>query len=442
MVRTVAALIAGVLCTLPAVAQPRMFAIVPTPGATSLWEARVDDGIPQDVRRLALVAGGLSPLDIDGGQPVVAGGGQFVLWRTGTPGSLIAVDRLTGSTYELPDPGPLRVSDPTRARVFASAPAGVASLTPAGVVMLPGTAGLTPAAISVDGNRLFALALTSAGPPHRYELRTIDSVSGATLGAVPVGDDVVQVVPSADETSVWVLSQAGTDLPQPTRLREVVVPSGNVRIEIDLQPETLFESVRARIEAIDRGSGRVVVSIVRRGKVLRGALLGAELRLFDDSTGAEVGRTPIEGEAVSHLDRASGTLLTYAPHWLPLLPCLAGVLHRVSVTTGQEISRTPLGACMRAAFAAPPMPPVLSAPVLTPNRTATLSWARSPELTLGFTVEAGSAPGLSNLAFVPVMTGTTLTVPNVPPGIYYVRVRAWNYIGPSAPSNEIAVSVP
>ena len=71
----------------------------------------------------------------------------------------------------------------------------------------------------------------------------------------------------------------------------------------------------------------------------------------------------------------------------------------------------------------------------------TLSWARSPELTTTFTVEAGSAPGLSNLAFVPVMTGTTLTVPDVPPGTYYVRVRAWNYIGASVPSNEVVVEV-
>lgn len=34
-----------------------------------------------------------------------------------------------------------------------------------------------------------------------------------------------------------------------------------------------------------------------------------------------------------------------------------------------------------------------------------------------------------------------LTIPNVPPGTYYVRAKAWNYIGASAPSNEIVVTV-
>jgi hypothetical protein len=444
---------AGVLTVLvsgsPSAAQPRIFALVrdgPFPAlTTSLWEARLDDAAPGDARRLAVVDGWVSGFDVDGVQPMVAGGGQFVLWRrSGAPGSLIAFDRAGGTTHVLPDPGPLRVSDPTRARVFASVPAGIASLTPTGLDVLPGTAGLTPVAISADGARLLSLAVTSPGPPTHYELRTSDSVSGAPLGAVPLGYGVVHAVPSPDETSVWVVSQSFNGVDWPTRLREVLLPSGDVRLELELPPSTLFESVRARIEAVERRNGRVVVSVTTRAPLLRDALLSAELRTIDSATGNEVGRVPLEGEAASHLDEASGTIVTYSPDWLalPFLPCAAGFLHRVSIISGQELSRTAVGACVKAAFAASPAPPSLNTPAISPTRTVRLTWDRSPALIAGFVVEAGSAPGLSNLGTFPVTNGTTLTVPNVPPGTYYVRVRAWNYIGASAPSNEIIVAVP
>lgn len=56
----------------------------------------------------------------------------------------------------------------------------------------------------------------------------------------------------------------------------------------------------------------------------------------------------------------------------------------------------------------------------------------------GYVIEAGSAPGLSDLAVLPVGNAPQF-VTTAPPGVYYVRVRAVNARGPSEASNEIVV---
>ena len=56
----------------------------------------------------------------------------------------------------------------------------------------------------------------------------------------------------------------------------------------------------------------------------------------------------------------------------------------------------------------------------------------------GYVIEAGSAPGLSDLIVVPVGNQTTVAT-TAPPGTYYVRVRAANARGTGDPSTEIVV---
>ncbi len=442
MVRLFAILVGVVLLSAPALAQQRIVALITSQDGvnptTSLWEARIEAGQVRDARPLTIHDGW--------GGPVVTAGGQMVVWRlmTSTGATdLAAFDRTSGTTYLLPDVQGLGVSDPTRPRLFVQRGGEIASLSPSGTHVVPNTAGLTPVGVSRDGGRLFAAVVVSEIPPREYsELRAIDTATGALLGAMPLGSGVIQVVPAPDETSVWVLSSSWVGTTHTALLRQLLLPSGAPRLSITLTGSDYVGF--GRIEGVDDTLSRVVVSLTRVDSSAY-SYVGGELLTFNTINGAEIGRVPLEGLSSSVLDAGAGTVLTYSARytWRPVQRCGAGWLHVTSATTGQELWHVPIGtdACLSVAFAAPPLPPVLSTPVVTPNRTVTLSWARSPELTTTFTVEAGSAPGLSNLAFVPVMTGTTLTVPNVPPGTYYVRVRAWNYIGASVPSNEVVVEV-
>jgi predicted phage tail protein len=73
------------------------------------------------------------------------------------------------------------------------------------------------------------------------------------------------------------------------------------------------------------------------------------------------------------------------------------------------------------------------------GNTVTLTWSASVGAT-GYIVEASVVPGGPLVASLPV-AGTSLTVPNVPSGVYYVRVRALSGGAQSGPSNEVTVSV-
>jgi hypothetical protein len=86
----------------------------------------------------------------------------------------------------------------------------------------------------------------------------------------------------------------------------------------------------------------------------------------------------------------------------------------------------------------PDAPPTLTASAS--NGVVTLVWTTAPGQPSSYIVEAGSASALSNLANFDV--GNLLTVSGgTPPGTYFVRVRARNACGTSAPSIERMVTV-
>lgn len=74
--------------------------------------------------------------------------------------------------------------------------------------------------------------------------------------------------------------------------------------------------------------------------------------------------------------------------------------------------------------------------------TATFTWTPPPGPLTGHRIEAGTRLGLADIASAPLGPGGTFVLPNVPKGTYYLRVRAVNGAGTSAPSADVALTVP
>ena len=71
-----------------------------------------------------------------------------------------------------------------------------------------------------------------------------------------------------------------------------------------------------------------------------------------------------------------------------------------------------------------------------------LTWSPAADAK-GYVLEAGSTPGLANIVPGFAMGPSPgLFVPGVPPGRYYVRLRARYATGISEPSVDIVVDVP
>ena len=91
-------------------------------------------------------------------------------------------------------------------------------------------------------------------------------------------------------------------------------------------------------------------------------------------------------------------------------------------------------------LAAPGSPLGLGSTVSGSTVTITWSAPASGGAPTGYQLQAGTAPGLTNITAITV-NGTALVVPGVPNGAYYVRVVAGNAAGVSAPTADHLIRV-
>jgi hypothetical protein len=90
----------------------------------------------------------------------------------------------------------------------------------------------------------------------------------------------------------------------------------------------------------------------------------------------------------------------------------------------------------------PPGEPTALTLVWSSGATITFSWTTGAPQATTYIIEAGSAPGLSDLAKLDLASAaTTFTTTGVAQGIYYVRMRGKNACGTGNPSNEAILGV-
>lgn len=192
----------------------------------------------------------------------------------------------------------------------------------------------------------------------------------------------------------------------------------------------------------------------------RGVLLVRQsdfLVVVDPLRLTEIGRARVSFTTLSGLSESSDTLLG---RWMTGAYVLRSS-YRYGNTTCNEISLDALdvtgarratadllarlgpggsGFCSARGFLfrSPFAPSALTSSVS--GRTVQLSW-KDPGDTTEFELEFGFAPG-QRAGAIRVGTATSLTLPGVPPGTYYVRVKALNEVGPSPASTEVRVVVP
>lgn len=372
-----------------------------------------------------------------GGKGVFTPDGRYLIspWPGGLPTGLRVQDILTRDFVELPlQFQPVR-AHPRVPAVFgmladASFGSTAARLDPTGLHVAAGCAAGTARALDLSADGAVLVTLCTSG-----EVFVLDAASGAVLRQVTGGasQEVLGIAADADASHVLV-ARAGPTLPR--GIARIDTVSG---VTLGVAAFPAADCATPQVAASSPDGGRVLVtcwwSVTPPGFP---TTITSSARLLD---AVSLAWSPDLGirYAAAHVQFSPDGRTLFAHSQDPVRGYTA--LQIIDVDTGQR-SVDLTGWVFGMAVAFPPRAPDLSATVT--GQRVDLAWhdaAYSPPAT-SYVLEIGSVSGAADIGIVALGADRALTVPAVPPGRYFVRVRGANATGQGAPSPEVVVTVP
>ena len=428
----VAVSLAALLCAAaPAAAQARIY-LARTESCTPACTGSITaiDPAALTVRDVVSV-----PVEIDS-QPYLSPDGRLLVWfagvDSGAPYRLVIHDVVTrGLTvipWALPVPGHT-LGNPRRPELYVPAGFDMLSLTASGTRVLASPAACIrsrqPEAVSADGRRLLATCIDGT---FAYLTFVVDL-------------DTQQVVWQAGGFWLAVLSADGEFIyrHQSNLISRVSIASGTTTAQV-----TGPAINAANYLHVEPGTGRLL------------AIGTTEARIYTPDTLQPLASwaTPWSAPGLTNvaslaIEPSSGRLFITAGSGVSAAAAPFGEYHVIATDAGTALVSASAGARgipdVGWVVTAPVPPAPVSLQAMVAAGSATLSWSASPSTTATtrYVLEAGSAPGLNDIiAGLDLGPQTSLAASGVPPGRYHVRVRAGNYTGLSAPSNDVLVQVP
>ncbi|MCC7179968.1 MAG: carboxypeptidase regulatory-like domain-containing protein [Acidobacteria bacterium] len=220
-------------------------------------------------------------------------------------------------------------------------------------------------------------------------------------------------------------------------------------------PITLGSPVNGRDFDLDPVAGGL------RGKITSSAtglpLAGVSVSLYQRvGSGVFVASTVTNGRGNYFFDSLpAGTYVVFTSNSLGYrneiyndIPCPGACSASTAASTGAAIDVTNTAWTSGIDFALDERTSAPAAPtnfrVVMTGTTAVFSWTAPGSNTTGaavsYVIDAGFSPGTTAIS-LPAGSGTSFTIPGVPPGAFYVRVRAINTFGSSPPSNEVTLGM-
>lgn len=454
------------LAAAAATAQERMEVFAVDPGGTSAVMAEVDVGFSHfgTVRQVTPVvpASSVNSRGRYPGPMVALAGGRHLIWLN--PG----LGDFDGARFSVFDRRTRTISNPTfdtyarrlladpiRPRVFVQGYPGFGAgvgqivmydaatqqtrgLFPASV------AGVVPEVVNFDyAAQVDRLAvLTYSFPDGAQGVRMIDVATGDTSSAFPI---TVPITPTALRVSgdgrLVYLYLPGLDCPTPGAFQCLGFPSPIIAFDTATGREVMRSAPLTYTTTIvlDEYRGYLFVDQSSAHKVVLDSRTLATLADLTLGVPADyiAGVVPGRGNTGAYVVRTTG---------IPA-GCGRPVLDALDLFGQRRASVDLLAAMGRPACSSVGLSPVLRPPpsptslaAAVAGRVVTLSW-QNPGDTTDFELEIGFAPGTTALT-VPVGAAAGAAFADVPPGAYYVRVRARNEIGRSLPSSDVLVQVP